>query len=148
MWSDEAVVRFIGGVPETRNQTWQRLLRFSGLWSMLGYGYWAIEDRARSAFVGHVGFADFKRDTDPALPALAEMGWAIAPGYAGRGMASEAVALALAWWDRAHDRAQTFCLIDPPNAPSIRVAEKSGYRQTGDVTLNGAVTGLYLREVR
>jgi len=32
MWSDEAVVRFIGGVPSTREQTWARMLRVAGMW--------------------------------------------------------------------------------------------------------------------
>lgn len=27
LWSDEAVVRFISGIPSTREQTWARLIR-------------------------------------------------------------------------------------------------------------------------
>ena len=52
MWSDADVVRHIGGVPSTPADAWSRLLRYAGLWSFLGYGYRAVEDRATGRFVG------------------------------------------------------------------------------------------------
>jgi RimJ/RimL family protein N-acetyltransferase len=65
MWGDPAVTRYIGGRPFTREQTWHKILRYAGLWSLLGYGYWAIEEKATHRFAGELGFADFKRDIDP-----------------------------------------------------------------------------------
>jgi RimJ/RimL family protein N-acetyltransferase len=50
MWSDPEVTRFIGGQPSTREETWSRLLRYVGHWTMLGFGYWAVRDKvARSS---------------------------------------------------------------------------------------------------
>lgn len=42
MWSDPAVVRHISGKPATAQESWARLLRYRGLWPVLGFGYWAV----------------------------------------------------------------------------------------------------------
>ncbi|GLK72831.1 hypothetical protein GCM10017643_29470 [Ancylobacter dichloromethanicus] len=42
MWAEPAVVRFIGGVPFTREAAWSRLLRHPGLWTFLGFGSFAV----------------------------------------------------------------------------------------------------------
>jgi RimJ/RimL family protein N-acetyltransferase len=137
MWSDPAVVRFIGGTPSTPQQTWMRLLAYSGHWSLLGYGYWAIEERETGAFVGEVGFADFKRDIAQAMRGVPEIGWALASPFHGRGYGTQAVGAALSWGDENLPGSRTVCLIDPENAPSIRVAEKCGYRELDHAAYNG-----------
>ena len=59
MWADPAVVRFIGGVPFTREASWARFLRQIGqLASSQGFGFFAIEDKASGAFAGECGFHD------------------------------------------------------------------------------------------
>ena len=45
LWADERVVKHIGGAPQDGQAVWFRLLRYAGMWSLLGYGMWAIEDR-------------------------------------------------------------------------------------------------------
>ncbi len=62
MWSDPDVTRFIGGVPSTEQQVWSRMLSYAGHWSLPGFGYWAVEEAASGAFIGELGFANFKRD--------------------------------------------------------------------------------------
>jgi len=62
MWADPIVTRHIGGRPFTEEETWARFLRYVGHWSVLGFGYWAIEEKDTATFVGELGFADFKRD--------------------------------------------------------------------------------------
>ena len=128
MWSDPAVVRYIGGKPSTEQQTWGRILTYAGLWTHLHFGYWAIEERASGRFAGEAGFADFKRDIAPSMRGVPEIGWAFAPLFHGRGFASEAVAAIVAWADRALASPRTVCIIHPDNAASVRVAEKNGYR--------------------
>src|SRR5690242_21259683 len=46
IWSDPEIVRHIGGKPSTGEEAWRRLLTYAGLWRLLGFGYWAIEERA------------------------------------------------------------------------------------------------------
>ena len=143
MWGDMEVARFIGGRPSTREEVWGRLLRYAGLWALLGFGYWAVEDRASGDFVGDVGFADFKRDIAPSMDGLPEIGWALAPRWHGRGYAIEAVSAALAWADQRF--AATVCIIAPENLPSIGVARKCGFAEIARTTYRGEPTLMYRR---
>jgi len=130
MWSDPEVTRFIGGKPFNAEDVWARMLRYLGHWQWVGYGYWLVEDKQSGAFVGEVGFADFKRIIEPSFEGIPEIGWALASWAHGRGYATEAVNAAVAWGDRHFGREMvTGCLINPDNKASIKVALKCGYRE-------------------
>jgi RimJ/RimL family protein N-acetyltransferase len=145
MWADPIVTRYIGGKPSTQEESWSRVLRYAGHWDLCGWGYWLVEERAGGAFVGEIGFADFKRDLDPPLGELPELGWALAARAHGQGLATEGVQAALAWGDQHLRRAATVCLIHPDNAASIRVAEKCGFHATAHTSYKGAPTILFRR---
>lgn len=127
MWSDPDTVAFLGGKVSSRQDSWMRLLRYRGLWDILGYGYWAVRDRATGRYVGELGFADFHRATTPAFEGIPEAGWVLAPWARGRGLAREALIAALDWLD-AQGHPESVCIIDPLNAPSLRLAGLLGYR--------------------
>lgn len=129
MWGDPEVTRHIGGRPSTPEEAWSRVLRYAGLWTLLGFGYWVARERETGRFVGEVGFADFRRDITPPLQGAPEVGWALAPWAQGRGYATEAVRAALAWGDAHLAAPRTVCLITPQNTASLRVAEKCGFRE-------------------
>ncbi|TIX66271.1 MAG: GNAT family N-acetyltransferase [Mesorhizobium sp.] len=129
MWADPAVTRFIGGQPRTREESWMRFLRHAGLWSLIGYGFWAIEEKASGRFIGEAGFHDLKRDIEPSIDGVPEAGWALASEAHGRGLASEVVQRALAWGDVTFSPARTVCIVDPENTASLNVAAKCGYRE-------------------
>jgi len=137
MWGDPQVVRFVGGRPFSREEVWARLLRYLGHWSLAGYGFWSLHERATGRFVGEVGMADFKRDIAVDFQGAPEAGWVLAPWSHGKGYATEAVTAALAWAEAAgHPR--TVCLIDHDNAASLRVAAKCGYREFARTPYKGA----------
>ena len=127
MWASEDVVRFIGGRPSTREESWARLMRTRGQWALLGFGLWAVEERATGRFIGEVGFGRFERDIDPPIGATPEGAWVLAPEAHGRGLASEALRAAHAWADAHLGVERLVCLIAPDNAPSLAVARKLGY---------------------
>lgn len=129
MWTDPGVTRFIGGKPSSREEVWSRLLRYVGHWQVMGFGYWIAHEKGTGRFVGEIGFADFKRELEPSFGDTPEMGWALNSGLHGQGYATEAVAGALAWADAHFAEPRTVCMIDPSNAPSLRVAEKVGFRE-------------------
>jgi RimJ/RimL family protein N-acetyltransferase len=129
MWADPLVTRHIGGKPATSEESWTRLLRYAGHWALLGFGYWALEEKSTGFYAGETGFADYKRILDTPLKQAPEIGWVIAPAFHGKGYATEAVRAVVAWGDAHFGPAQTTCLIDPENRASIRVAEKCGYRE-------------------
>ena len=129
MWGDPIVTRHIGGIKSvTRADSWQRLLRYAGMWPLTGYGYWAIEEFATGRYVGDVGFGEFKRTIEPTIAGRPEIGWALSPEFHRRGFATECVRAALAWSDAHMPESLTVCIINVANTASIRVAEKTGYR--------------------
>ena len=130
--ADPVVVRHLSGKPHSREESWRRLLCAPGLWVMLGYGYWSVERREDGAWVGQVGFADFKRDMTPSIEGIPEMGWIFASQAHGQGYASEAIAAALEWADDVLEAPEIVAIISPENAPSIRVAEKAGFGECSE----------------
>lgn len=145
LWSDPHVTRFIGGRPSTQEEVWSRLLRYVGHWSLLGFGYWAIEDKATGRFIGETGFADFKRQIEPSLDGMPEAGWALSPSAHGKGYATEAVREILQWSDAHFGPIHTACIIAPENEASIRVAEKCGYREFQRTAYKDSPTIMYVR---
>lgn len=127
MWSDPAVVRFIGGRVFNHEEVWGRVCRYVGHWALHGHGFWCIRERAGGAYVGEVGFGAFRRQLEPPVRGGVEAGWALASSMQGRGYAREALAAALAWGDARW--ASTVCMIDPRHARSIALAERVGYRE-------------------
>jgi len=140
MWSDPAVFRHISGKPSTDNQSWMRLLAFSGHWGLLGFGFWAVEEKSSGAYVGQIGFADFHREIESSFEGAPEIGWVLASPFHGQGYGTEGVRAALAWGDAFFTAPRTVCMIAPENAASIRLAEKFGYREYARTTfLDGPV---------
>lgn len=129
MWSDERVVRFIGGKPSTRQASWSRLMTYRGHWEYLRFGYWAAVEKSSGLYIGDVGFADFKREMTPSIEGLPEMGWVFSPESHGKGYVSEATEAALTWASRELQPRfeNVVCIIDPGNLPSLRIAEKNGF---------------------
>ena len=145
IWSDPEVTRYIGGRPFTSEEVWKRLLQYTGLWNLLGYGYWAVEEKSSGRYIGDIGYADFRRDMAPSLEGMLEFGWVLAPSAHGRGYASEAVAAVTAWGDRHFGALRAVCIIAPENLPSIRVAEKAGFRRWQETTYHGSPTLVFSR---
>ncbi len=146
MWADPEVTKHVAaGARFSASDVWARLLRYAGHWSLMGFGFWAVRERASGAFVGDVGMMEFRRDIEPALSAP-ECGWVLAASAHGKGYATEAVHAAIEWADGRFPR--TTCIIDPGNAASIRVADKVGFRETGSATLAGSSVRVFERERR
>ena len=145
MWADPNVVRYVGGTPSSPQQTWMRLLNYAGHWSLMGFGYWLVEETQSGAFVGEAGFADFKRGLHPSMEGVPEIGWALASEMHGRGFATEAVREVVAWSDRTRDWPRTVCMVNEDNAASLRVAQKCGYAQYDRIEHNGSRLVLFER---
>ena len=129
MWSDPAITRFTIGDPSPPAQTWKRILTYRGHWSLLGFGYWAVEEKASGRYIGDIGFAEHKRDITPPIKGMPELGWALVSEAHGRGYATEALRAAVAWGDARFGDVDTVCIINPDNRASFRVAEKLGYKE-------------------
>ena len=140
MWADPRVTRFIGGKPSSPQQSWARLLGYIGHWSVLRFGYWAIEEKATDSYIGEIGFADFKRDIVPAMKEVPELGFALSPIAHGKGFATEAGRAVVVWGDDNLSAARTVCMIDPENVGSLGVVAKCGYELFERGTFGGKAT--------
>ena len=129
LWTAPEVTQFIAGRrPQTEEEVWQRLLRYRGLWSLLGFGYFALADKASGHYVGEAGLADFHRDITPTMKGHAEAGWALLPQYWGNGIATEGLKTILGWYRAEPNPRPVSCIVDPDNLPSNRLAIKCGFR--------------------
>jgi len=104
-----------------------------------------VEKKGTGEFVGDVGFADYKREIQPSLKGIPEIGWVLANSAHGKGYATEAVEAALAWGDGNFEDARTVCIVAPDNLASIRVAGKCGFREFEQTSYHGNAVILFER---
>jgi RimJ/RimL family protein N-acetyltransferase len=143
LWADPVVTRFIGGRPFTREEAWVRFLRHAGMWATMGFGFWAVVDKASGRLAGEAGFHELRRDLEPSIEGALEAGWGFAPEMFGRGVATEAMTAILEWRSRNLSGRRVTCLIDPENRASVRVAEKLGFREFARTTYHAAPVALF-----
>jgi ribosomal-protein-alanine N-acetyltransferase len=109
---------------------------FAAQWEEVGYGPWAVEERATGALLGHCGLRrppEFGGETE-ILYMLDSAAW-------GRGLATEGAAAARDHGLGALGLPRLVALALPENRASIRVMEKIGMRPDGEFTAWG-LTGL------
>ena len=145
IWSNPDVVRYLGGTPLGREDTWRRTLAACGQWAVEGFGYWVVELKAEGRIVGQLGFADFKRDMEPTLEGLPELGYVFDIRVQGEGLAFEGCKAAMTWADAELGAASYPAIISPENAPSIRLAEKLGFVRETNTTYRGVPIALFRR---
>jgi len=145
---DEEVMRHVGGKPMNREDSWRRLLGGVGMWSLIGIGPWAIEQKSDGRMVGHCGFFEFERDMTPAIRGEPEMGWIFDRSVHGQGIAFEACNAALGWADATLGTATYPAIIDLDNAPSIKLAERLGFVRQEDATYRGSTIAFFRRPGR
>jgi RimJ/RimL family protein N-acetyltransferase len=143
-FSDAQASEHVGG-PSGTEDTWRRMLAGVGLWPLTGLGMWAVERREDGATIGHVGFFDFLRDSEPSIAGAPEMGWILAPVAHGKGYAKEACDAALAWFERNFGRHAMWALISPGNDPSMKLAEKLGFVRQADGMYRDRPQTIWLR---
>ena len=146
IWSDPVVRRHFHGPALTREDMWSRYLRGFGMWAVMGYGSWAVEEKETGAYIGTVGAFEVKRDIKPPLEGMPEAGWTLTPHAHGKGYATEAARAALAWTDAHLGNPRMFCIIARENIASIRVAEKMDFHRWTETIYKDEPTLIFLRD--
>lgn len=137
MTADLEVMRFLGGKAFDRLEAWRHMAFLVGHWQLLGYGHWAVEEKATGEFVGRIGFMN-----PEGWPAF-EIGWTLARQFWGRGYATEGARRALAFAFDELDKEHVISLIDPKNSNSLKVAERLGEKEEGKTELFGHEVLIY-----
>jgi RimJ/RimL family protein N-acetyltransferase len=147
MWANPRTTRDFEAYVFDEEMCWLRFLRNWGQWATMGFGYWAIEDRA-GAFAGTAGFMAAHRDVDLPYADLPEAGWVLAPSHHGQGLGLEAMTAALAWADAHLDAPATWCMIAPRNLASQKLGVRLGYEPGPDCVYRGHRVLTYQRPRR
>lgn len=145
IWQNETIVRYITGTPLSRETCWGRLLRTTGHWHWLGFGYFGIELKASGGLIGEAGVQDMRRIITPSLEGTLETGWAILPEYHGTGLAFEAASTIIEWAENALPPMEFTAMIDPVNAPSRKLAERLGFQPDCETVYMDNATIIYRR---
>ena len=130
--------------PMHPSDAWTRLLRHFGHWTAFGYGPFLAFDQD-GTLVAEVGYADFHRGIGQRFDGVPEGMWKVDLEAHGKGYATEAMAAITAWFDTTQAAPRSVCMIDPANAPSIRVATRLGFREFERVDFRGSPVTLFER---
>lgn len=106
--------------PLDRRDTWLDFAQVVATWLLRGHGLFAIEDRASGAVLGFTLIGFEEGDREP------ELGWFLTEDAEGQGYAFEAAEAVRNWGLSTLKVPSLVSYIDPPNARSIRLAERLG----------------------
>src|SRR4029077_3162257 len=133
-FADPEAMRYIGdGSTTDLAGAEQAVERWLERWKSWGIGMFVVEREEDERVLGRAGFLRWNSLTWEVGGSETEIGWGLAREHWGHGYATEA-ALALRDWalgDQGLSR--LISLIQPGNAPSVRVAEKLGEQYERDV---------------
>jgi RimJ/RimL family protein N-acetyltransferase len=120
--ADQRYMRYIGEATRNPAVTTAALERWERHWDERGYGLLAAEDRATGALVGRAG-----PQFHGAWPDDPEVGWAVDPGWWGRGIATEMGAACVQWAFGDLGLRRLVSITVEANLASRRVMEKLGF---------------------
>jgi RimJ/RimL family protein N-acetyltransferase len=143
--SQPEVHKHFGPAPMSVEEAWRRLTSFVGGWQFLGFGMWAVEERANGKLIGIVGFFNAWRGLEPEFGEEPEMGWIMASETHGKGMASESCYAALDWAERNLEPTPMWAIIAPANEPSFKLAERLGFEPVRETVYHGDPTVILRR---
>lgn len=129
MCTDPVVTQFLGGQAFSAEDAWNRVLRYAGHWSLLGYGMFAVFDTSIGDYIGETGLADFRRGLGESFDAFGEASWTFSSRVHGLGFAFEAAEAAHRWYTNRMLKCRTVCLIYGENISSLKLAGRLGYTQ-------------------
>jgi RimJ/RimL family protein N-acetyltransferase len=134
------------GRESTTAEHFARFSRNAGSWLLYGYGSFMLRERTGGELVGNAGVFHSLRGLGADFDDSPEAGWILRADRVGQGLAGEAMAAALDWFDRVHGPRRIVCMITPGNARSIALAQRLGFAPMREAVLpTGDVVRLFAR---
>lgn len=122
MNGDPEIMQYLGR-PLTAAQSDDLAATINERLATRGYGMAAVERRADGAFIGMCGFSP-----EVWYPDDLELGWRLGRTFWGEGYATEAGTAWLAFAFEAHGVDRVISIADAPNARSIAVMKRLGFK--------------------
>lgn len=142
---DPATARFLSRADSPADH-FERFSRNAGSWLLYGYGSFMLVERVTGELIGNAGVFHSFRGLGEDFDDLPEAGWILRADRVGQGLAFEAMAAVLAWFEREHGLQRIVCMTAPGNAPSIRLAAKLGFEPMREAVLpDGDAVRLFAR---
>ncbi len=130
LMADPIFRRYLGkGDPLNRENAWRTYCSIIGHWVLRGFGFWALEDKATGAYVGHVGI-HYPEDWPDV-----EIGWGIHPDYQQSGYGFEAAQRVMQYGFETLELDYLISLIAEGNEASANLALKLGEKYTETVEM-------------
>lgn len=144
--ADPETRRHLGPTEASMADSFSRLLRNVGSWSLYGYGVFVIRLKGQQSILGTCGVFRSYRGFGKGLDDVPEAGWIINADDWGKGYAREAMEAALAWFDAEHGPQRIACMIEEGHAVSERLAFSLGFAAYGRHDPEDESTSLILYE--
>lgn len=142
--SEESTARFLGGQAPLPDH-FMRFTRNAGSWLLYGYGMFMVRRRGGDgSLLGNCGIFHSLRGLGEDFDNRPEAGWIIREDSIGKGYAGEAMRAILEWWDSTF-AGELVCLIVLGNHPSLKLAEKLGFRPMREAELPDGSQAMLLR---
>lgn len=125
--NDPRTLRFLGNWSPSEADTFARLLRNAGSWSLHGYGTFFVRKKGQGQVIGNCGVFRSWRGFAHGLDDVPEAGWIIHPDHWRQGIAGEVMRAALPWFDTVHGRQRVACMIEAGHSVSERLAQALGF---------------------
>ncbi len=122
LYSDPAVMRYVGRGVRTRTETETALRWLLSHWEKHGFGLWAAVDKMDAQIIGRCGLIFL--DNTPEV----ELGYLLDKAYWGRGLATEASLAILKYGFETVKLDRIVAIAHPDNLASRRVLEKVGMK--------------------
>jgi RimJ/RimL family protein N-acetyltransferase len=145
---DDETRRFLGGFEPSEMDSFARLLRNAGSWTLYGYGAFMVRVKGDGRIIGNCGVFRSHRGfgADQGLDNVPEAGWTVHRDHWGQGLAREAMEAALVWFDATHGPQRIAAMIEEGHAASDALAGKLGFVRYGQHRADdGAALVLYER---
>jgi len=136
--ADAEVTRHLGSSPLSRDESDALVGRIEAHWDEWGYGLCAVEPKSADAMIGFVGLGHHR-----AMPDHVEIGWRLARGAWGQGLATEGAEAVRDWAFGPLGIDRLISITVPENVASWRVMEKLGMTLWRHVPWEGLTLKIY-----
>lgn len=140
-YSDETATAYTMGRALTEGETWRAMASMLGHWQIHGYGPYAMVEKASGTVIGTAGFW-YPNDWPEA-----EIKWALAPAYWGKGFASEGARAVLKLAKIGFPDKALISFISADNTASIQLAKALGASLEREVEFRGSNWCVYRHTV-
>lgn len=126
---DEETRRYLGPASAEKQAQFDRLMRNAGSWALYGYGTFMVRPHGENDIIATCGVFHSWRGYGAVLGMddVPEAGWIVRRDWWRKGVASEVMDAALAWFDREHGPRPVNCMIEAGNTASEQLAGRYGF---------------------